>query len=50
MTTVSGPITLIACTRDRPIVADPRVRYQPTVICGRHYRPTLIAPHPQPGR
>ncbi|WP_159846610.1 hypothetical protein [Nocardia sp. CY41] len=48
MTTVPGQITLIGCRRDRTIVPDPRVRYRPTPVGGRRYRPTLLAPRPRP--
>ncbi|MGW4719699.1 hypothetical protein [Nocardia sp. NPDC004260] len=44
MITATGPITLITGPRDRTIVPDPRVRYQPTTIGGRHYKPTPTTP------
>ncbi|MDE1675452.1 hypothetical protein [Nocardia gipuzkoensis] len=48
MITATGPITLITGPRDRTIVLDPRVRYQPTTVDGRRYRPTPNAPRPRP--
>ncbi|WP_157121615.1 hypothetical protein [Nocardia miyunensis] len=48
MTTATGPITLITSPRDLTIVPDPKVHRQPTIIGGRHYRPTPITRHPRP--
>ncbi|MBU3067052.1 hypothetical protein KO481_36720 [Nocardia sp. NEAU-G5] len=44
----SGPITLIACPRDRLIISDPAVRYRPEQIPGRHYLVTPVSPSEQP--
>lgn len=45
--TVSGPMTLVACPRDRTVVLDPDIHYRPGQIPGRHYLLTPTAPHPQ---
>jgi hypothetical protein len=44
----SGPVTLIACLRDRLVISDPAVRYRPRAISGRHYLVIPAAPQPQP--